>query len=311
MAGGNWLKPDSPYDFRTRGVGDIHVFFDESSGIMGDGIGRSLLPGSLHCPTWIRFFFSMNSPFTKVYFSVPFLEKDRAKECGARWDPRAKLWFTSNEANRSKMSLLFQVAPVAPSPAKSRPLMYRPPITLVGEDRTFGGNDLFVDLVPQSCWFTNVRYCINPEDWRHLSLLIRARADHKCEICSSPEDPSKKIYLEAHERWAFDAASNTQTLKRLIALCKTCHQTTHWGLARIKRKEAKVLAHIRKVNGWTENQAIAHVSDAFRVWNARSVRSWDLDLSLITDSGLLVVRPVAKAARTSISDASLATTRPA
>jgi hypothetical protein len=32
-----------------------------------------------------------------------------------------------------------------------------------GEDRTFGSG-LFVDLVPWSCWFTNVRSCVDPHD---------------------------------------------------------------------------------------------------------------------------------------------------
>jgi hypothetical protein len=35
----------------------------------------------------------------------------------------------------------------------------RSPILLPGEDRSFGTN-LFVDLVPSSCWFTNARSCV-------------------------------------------------------------------------------------------------------------------------------------------------------
>jgi hypothetical protein len=35
------------------------------------------------------------------------------------------------------------------------------PDVLGGEDRSFGGG-LFVDLIPDSCWFTNVRSCVGP-----------------------------------------------------------------------------------------------------------------------------------------------------
>ena len=31
---------------------------------------------------------------------------------------------------------------------------------LINEDRYYGGDELYIDLIPKSCWFTNVRYCI-------------------------------------------------------------------------------------------------------------------------------------------------------
>jgi len=37
------------------------------------------------------------------------------------------------------------------------------PDPLPGENRTFG-DGLFVDLIPASCWFTNVRTCLSPAD---------------------------------------------------------------------------------------------------------------------------------------------------
>ena len=38
-------------------------------------------------------------------------------------------------------------------------------------------------------------------------------------------------------------------------------------------------------------QADAHIKDAFAVWRARSVREWDLDISMISKAGIAVRPP--------------------
>jgi hypothetical protein len=81
----------------------------------------------------------------RVWLDVPFAEKDQAKALGARWDPQARRWY----ATQVTMARLERWAALPDIPT-----------TLPGEDRTFGGG-LFVDLVPPSCWFTNVRSCVD------------------------------------------------------------------------------------------------------------------------------------------------------
>lgn len=76
-----------------------------------------------------------------VWLDVPFGENDQAKALGARWDPTIRRWY-------------------APTPAISDLARWVAlpdiPDLLPGEDRSLGSG-LFVDLVPSSCWFTNVR----------------------------------------------------------------------------------------------------------------------------------------------------------
>lgn len=48
-------------------------------------------------------------------------------------------------------------------------------LELIGEDRTAGGNLLFVDLIPNTCWFKNVRTCIKPSDWDILRKYVYSR----------------------------------------------------------------------------------------------------------------------------------------
>lgn len=125
---------------------------------------------------------------TRVYLDVPYAEKDAAKMAGARWDEPARRWFDPHPPTVALQQ--WATLPDVPD-------------LLPGEDREFG-TGLFVDLVPATCWFTNVRSCVSPRDWRRLRRAILARAEHRCEICGATEDRTVRRWLEAHERWAYD-----------------------------------------------------------------------------------------------------------
>lgn len=198
----------------------------------------------------------------KTYLNVPFKDNQQAKALGARWDPQQKQWYAPNG----------EEALVQQWPAMS-------PLTeIIGEDRAFGGNLLFVDLIPKSCWFTNVRSAI--EDWGSLRKLVYERANHQCECCQA------KTPLEAHERWHYDDATKTQKLMRIIALCSACHETTHMGLASLKGHKERATQHLVKVTGMTNEQAQEHIKNAFTVWRERNRFQWHLNLSILTNSGI-------------------------
>ncbi len=207
-------------------------------------------------------------------------KKDEAKAAGARWDPAARRWYIPHP---SRVARLTRWA--------ARPDV---PALLPGEDRGFGSG-LFVDLVPQSCWFTNVRTCIEPGDWERLRRMILGRAEHRCEACRQGEDRDVGRRLEAHERWAYDPAAGVQVLRRLICLCSDCHTATHFGLAGIKGLADSALAHLATVTGMTTAAARAHVDDAFALWRARSARTWTLDLAALTAAGITLAPPTATA----------------
>jgi hypothetical protein len=63
-----------------------------------------------------------------------------------------------------------------------------------GEDRSFGSG-LFVDLVPSSCWFTNVRSCVIPRDWERLRRMVTNRSGERCEACGQSADASTGTQL--------------------------------------------------------------------------------------------------------------------
>ncbi|MDX2709175.1 DUF5710 domain-containing protein, partial [Streptomyces sp. PA03-6a] len=190
----------------------------------------------------------------RIWLDVPFAEKDKAKAAGARWDGAARRWY----APRPNMTALEPWAPGEDIPE-----------LLPGEDRSLGSG-LFVDLVPSSCWFTNVRSCVAQKDWDRLRRMIYHRAGNRCEACGVGQDQASKRRLEAHERWIFDDTRRIQTLKRLICLCTDCHTVTHFGFAQIRGLAPQARAHLIKVTGMTPGQANHHIEAAFDLWQERS-----------------------------------------
>lgn len=220
-----------------------------------------------------------------IHICVPFSRKDEAKGLGARWDPNMRLWYAPSD-NFSELLEKFK-------------RFYK--IDLPFEDRTFGGNNLFVDLVPRSCWFTNVRYCVSLEDWERLRHTIYYRVGHVCEACGK----FNKGNLEAHERWSYDNDAKVQKLERLVALCKECHTATHMGLAKVRGLEAGATAHLKLVTGMDDAQVQRHIQDAYDLWRLRSQVEWHLDLGVLTNSGVKVVKPVERSSRSRIVETNL------
>ncbi|OLL90012.1 putative DNA helicase [Pseudonocardia sp. Ae406_Ps2] len=233
----------------------------------------------------------------RCWLDVPFVEKDVAKAAGARWDARARRWFD----------------PAPPTAALAR-WAARPevPQVLPGEDRTVG-DGLFVDLVPSSCWFTNVRSCVDPADWERLRRPVLGRTGYRCEACGRGEDrrPDIARYLDVHERWTYDDATGVQTLRRLVCLCSGCHLVTHFGYANVQGRTEEALTHLCTVNSWTEEQAVAHIAEAIRTWEQRSARTWELDLGILTAAGIGLRRPPRAQERAQIAEKTLAHDTPA
>jgi hypothetical protein len=175
------------------------------------------------------------------------------------------------------------------------------PELLPGEDRSFG-TGLFVDLVPSSCWFTNVRWCVTEADWERLRRPILRRADSRCEACGAARDRG----LEVHERWHYDYDRSVQSLRRLVALCSACHSTTHFGHAAVTGRDGEALAHLQAVTGMTDAEAHEHITAAYERWAVRSAMTWDLDLGMLTGAGIQPRRPPTAEQRADVAEHELA-----
>ena len=142
---------------------------------------------------------------------------------------------------------------------------------------------LTIELVPKTCWFSNVRDRVSRQDWDRIRSQVYEHANHRCEVCGGR---GSRHPVECHEVWEYDDASGIQRLVRMVALCPACHEVKHIGLAGIKGRGDLACAHLAKVNGWAPEVATQCVEDAFATWHTRSGRAWALDVSALAAYGI-------------------------
>ena len=142
---------------------------------------------------------------------------------------------------------------------------------------------LTIELVPSTCWFTNLRSELSKQQWDTLRKATYRKANYRCEVC---DGKGNKHPVECHEIWHYDDENYIQALKGLIALCPACHQVKHIGLAKLRGKGEEAANHLKKVNGWNNLQAQQYILEAFQIWNERSKYQWQLDLTWLEKQGI-------------------------
>lgn len=133
---------------------------------------------------------------------------------------------------------------------------------------------LTIELVPETCWYANLRSELKRSDWDKLRKKTFEAAGNVCEICGGV---GRKFPVECHEIWEYDDSNKVQTLKGTVALCPSCHEVKHIGLAGIRGFHNRAVRHLAKINGWTIHEASDYVNAQKRVWRERSNHSWKCD----------------------------------
>lgn len=148
-----------------------------------------------------------------------------------------------------------------------------------------GAPVLFVDLIPRSAWFSNLRSELTEDEWRACQRLTYKNACYRCEVCGGQ---GVEWPVDCHERWEYDEGSGIQRLIGLVALCPECHESTHMGHADINGEAAEATWHLMDVNGWDDRAASNHIKEAFRVWGLRSQIQWTLDATWLLSCGVQI-----------------------
>lgn len=152
---------------------------------------------------------------------------------------------------------------------------------------------LKVELVPSTSWGANLRKALPKSAWDKLRKITYRLADYRCEICGGV---GTKHPVECHEVWEYEdidplnlrEGPYTQKLVRLIALCPSCHEVKHFGLASVRGHDRRAFHHLIQVNGWGPEQAHQHLADSQQMWHLRSSVRWKLDLSWLADQGVAI-----------------------
>lgn len=141
---------------------------------------------------------------------------------------------------------------------------------------------LTIELVPKTCWYSNVRSNVTTDEWDIIRKKCYKEAGHVCEICGDTgKNQGKNHNVECHEIWDYDDDKHIQKLTGLIALCPNCHKTKHVGLAQINGEEDIVIKQLIKVNNMTSAAPKYFIEDAFIVWKLRSKYEWKLDITYL------------------------------
>ncbi len=131
------------------------------------------------------------------------------------------------------------------------------------------------ELVPDSCWYSNLRSILKPAMWDVVRKDAYARAGGKCMICGA-----KVSRLEAHERWAYDEKTCTQVLTDVVAVCHSCHMVIHIGRTQLMGDENRAIKHFQKVNNCSYSDYIKALGEANkRHQRLNKVAEWKLDLT--------------------------------
>lgn len=142
---------------------------------------------------------------------------------------------------------------------------------------------LTIELVPRTCWFSNVRKQVSTQAWDRIRRQVYERAGRRCEVCGGRGSAHP---VDCHEVWEYDDVASLQYLVRMVALCPACHEVKHIGFAGTQGRGKLAEAHLAEVNGWTPEAAKRYVEEAFDVWRERSKREWSLDVSALADYGV-------------------------
>jgi hypothetical protein len=141
---------------------------------------------------------------------------------------------------------------------------------------------LSIELVPSTCWFSNVRSHVSKKQWDTIRNRVAVEAWNVCEICGGV---GKKHPVECHEVWKYHP-NLIQELERMISLCPNCHMVKHIGLAQVQGRGAQALKHLMNINKLKKKEAEGYITYAFALWAERSKYNWQLDISILGKYGI-------------------------
>lgn len=133
------------------------------------------------------------------------------------------------------------------------------------------------ELVPDSCWYSNLRSILSPAQWDAVRKEAYARAGGRCMICGAGTSR-----LEAHEKWGYDEEKSVQSLLDVVAVCRACHEVIHIGRTQLLGNEARACEHFMRVNGCTYAEYRKALGEANETHIRRNkIPEWSLDLSYL------------------------------
>lgn len=136
---------------------------------------------------------------------------------------------------------------------------------------------LKIELVPDGCWYHNLRTQFPKPVWDFIRKDAYERANGRCVICGK-----KTSRLEAHERWSYDEEKGVQKLVDVIAVCHDCHSAIHIERTAVAGDLVRAEDHFMKVNGCGYAEYRAMRAQANKDNRRRNgISEWKVDLTYL------------------------------
>ena len=134
---------------------------------------------------------------------------------------------------------------------------------------------LTFEMVPEECWYSNLRSILSPKDWDVVRRDAYARAKGRCQICGA-----FTTRLEAHEVWSYDEEKALQKLEDVVALCHACHEVKHISRTQLMGRGMDAMEHFQKVNQCSQMDFHIELQKANEEYFRRNrVEGWVTDIS--------------------------------
>lgn len=146
---------------------------------------------------------------------------------------------------------------------------------------------LQIELVPQGCWFTNVRSNVTKKEWDFIRKHTYVDAGCRCEICNGV---GSRHPLECHEVWSYDTEKKIQKIEKLQALCPACHEVKHFGFAVSRGFRERAFGHFIGINSLSVKEANEIIPAVFEQWNDRCFINWNLNLDILKNFNIDISR---------------------
>lgn len=134
---------------------------------------------------------------------------------------------------------------------------------------------LTFEMIPEACWYVNLRSVLLPEDWDKVRKDAYARAKGRCMICSK-----KTSRLEAHEKWSYDEERAVQKLETVVALCRECHEVKHIGRTQLLGRGDDAMEQFMRVNECSQSEyheALCKANEEH--FRRNKIEAWSTDIS--------------------------------
>lgn len=150
------------------------------------------------------------------------------------------------------------------------------------EDYEYGGDGIYVDLIPSTCWGVNVVTKISTADMRAMSKIVFDRVGNKCECCTKHTNRP-----QLHERWRYTRSYNVnvQQLVRLMCVCKPCMDLTYltnykYGIECTSNDN--IYQSIATINKLAIRDVRTMIRLAHETYEYRNNYDWTLNLNILT-----------------------------